>query len=217
MSIMKYRNKTLALLPLLCLALNANAQYDGDIEDWTLDLPEEEEEQKPQHIELKNALHLQFSPSTYKLGEDATMRMNEFQLGYSRYIQVLEEKPYFVEVGADMKVGLSLKGEHTCAITFRVPVNVMYKFYLRQDKDWAIAPYAGASFRVIALGIENADGVRHNLVKNGDWERCQVSWQTGLRFYMGRYFGGVSYSRDFRDDSKFPCVHECGVHVGLCF
>ena len=100
-------------------------------------------------------------------------------------------------------------------ITFRVPVNVLYKIYLSREKDYAIAPFAGASVRVIAMAHDCSSHT--NLCDNDGWERFQVAWQAGVRFYMNRYYLGISYSRDFRDSSKYPGIRECGVHVGYCF
>ena len=90
---MRPTRKIMALLAILCLSLNARAQFDDsyDVEEWTLDL-EEEEAPKPQHKEYKNALYLQYSPSRYKVNEDSRVSFNEFLIGYSRFIQVLEEK-----------------------------------------------------------------------------------------------------------------------------
>lgn len=214
---MRPTRKTMALLAILCLSLNARAQYDDtyDVEEWTLD--PEEEAPKPQHKEYKNALFLQYSPSRYKVDEDSRIKFNEFLLGYNRAIQVLEEKPYFVEVGASIKFSWETRDLKARVLTFRIPVNVLYKFYPWREKDFAIAPFAGASVRAIAMAREHTGDKSTSLLCDGNWKSFQVSWQAGLRFYWDRYFLGVSYSRDFRDSSKYPGVRECGVHVGCCF
>ena len=102
-------------------------------------------------------------------------------------------------------------------LTFRIPVNVIYKFYPWKDKDYAIAPYAGASVRAIAMARKHTGAKSTSLLCDDGWESFQIAWQTGLRFYLNRYFLGVSYSRDFRDSSKYPGVRECGVHFGYSF
>ena len=204
---------------MLSMNLKVHAQYDDnyDIEEWTLDL-EEEETPKPQHKEYKNALYLQYSPSRYKVNDDdGRIRFNEFTLGYSRYIQVIEEKPYFVEAGASIKFSWETTVMNTRALTFRVPVNVLYKWYPWEDKDYALAPYAGVSVRAIAMAREHSGEKSTNLLGNGGWDSFQVAWQAGVRFYLNRYFLGISYSRDFRDSSKYPGVRECGAHFGICF
>lgn len=211
---------TMALFVALCLSMNAFAQYDDeyDIEEWTLD-DEEEVAPKPQHKEYKNAFYLQYSPSRYKVGEEQDrIHFNEMTIGYSRFIEVVEDMPYFVEVGANMKFSWETSDLKARVLTFRIPVNVMYKWYLWKDKDYAIAPFAGASIRAIAMAREHTGAESTSLIGNPyDWHHFQVSWQTGLRFYMKRYFFGVSYSRDFRDSSKYPGVRECGVHFGVGF
>ena len=208
----------MALFAMLCLGLNAQAQFDDtyDVEEWTLD--DEEEVPKPQHKEYKNAFYLQYSPSRYKVGEAVEkVRFNEFTLGYSRFIEVVEDMPYFVEVGANMKFSWETKLMNTRAITFRIPINVIYKWYPWKDKDYAIAPFAGASIRAIAMAREHSGAESTSLLNGGGWNHFQVAWQTGVRFFLNRYFLGISYSRDFRDSSKYPGVRECGVHFGFCF
>lgn len=206
----------MALFVVLCLSLNVHAQFDDEysVDDWSLDL-EEEEAPKPQHKEYKNAIYLQYSPSRYKVSDDSRVHFNELLLGYNRIIQVVEEMPYFVEAGASIKFSWTKRKMDARLITFRIPVNVLYKIYLSKEKDYAIAPFAGASVRAIAMA---RDCTTHTNLCGGDgWGRFQVAWQTGVRFYMNRYYLGISYSRDFRDSSKFPGVRECGVHLGYCF
>ena len=206
----------MALFVMLCLGLNVQAQFDDNynVEEWTLDL-EEEDAPKPQHKEYKNAIYLQYSPSRYKVGDDNLIHFNEFLLGYNRIIQVVEDMPYFVEAGACIKYSWTKRDMNAHLITFRIPVNVLYKIYLSKEKDYAIAPFAGASCRVIAMAHSCSCGT--NLFSSDGWERFQVTWQAGIRFYLNRYYLGISYSRDFRDTSKYPSVRECGIHLGYCF
>ena len=208
---------TMALFAMLCFSLNSLAQFDDvyDLEEWTL---EDEEPPKPQHKEYKNAFYVQYSPSRYLVSDDSRIKFNEILLGYSRFIEVVEDVPFFVEVGANMKFSWETKELNARVLTFRLPVNVTYKFYPWKDKDYAIAPYAGASIRAIAMAREHTGDKSTSLIGNPyDWHHFQVAWQTGLRFYLNRYFLGISYSRDFRDSSKYPGVRECGVHLGFCF
>ena len=215
---MRPTRKIMALLAILCLSLNARAQFDDsyDVEEWTLDL-EEEEAPKPQHKEYKNAVYLQYSPSRYKVNEGSRVSFNEFLIGYSRFIQVLEEKSYFVEVGANMKFSWETSELKARVITFRIPINVLYKIYPWKEKDYAIAPFAGASVRAIAMAREHTGAKSTSLLGDGGWDSFQVSWQAGVRFYLNRFFLGVSYTRDFHDTSKYPGVRECGVHLGYSF
>ena len=209
---------TMAVFVMLCLGLQVQAQFDDeyDIEEWTLDL-EEEEAPKPQHKEYKNAIYLQYSPSRYKVSDDSRVRFNEFLLGYNRIIQVVEDVPYFVEAGANIKFSWTKSDMDARLITFRIPVNVLYKIYLSKEKDYAIAPFAGASCRVIAMAREHSESKSISLFDDAGWERFQVAWQAGLRFYLNRYYLGISYSRDFRDSSKCPGIRECSVQLGYCF
>lgn len=203
---------------MFCLCLSVKAQYDDnyDVEEWTLDF-EEEEAPKPQHKEYKNTLYLQYSPSRYQVSDNNRVKFNEFALGYSRNIQVLEEKPLFVEAGASMKFSWSQSEFNARVLTFRIPINIIYKIYPWKEKDYAIVPFAGASVRAIAMAREYSGEKSVNIMGDEGWDAFQVSWQAGIRFYLNRYFLGVSYSRDFHDTSKYPGVRECGVHVGCCF
>ncbi len=209
---------TMALCVMLCLGQSVKAQFDNnyDVEEWTLDL-DEEEPPKPQHKEYKNELYLQYSPSRYKIDEGDCIKFDEILLGYNRAIQVIEDKPYFVEVGANMKFSWETSVMDIRAITFRIPVNVMYKIYPWKEKDIAIAPYAGASLRAIAMAREHTGPKSTNLLGDDGWDSFQVAWQVGLRFYWNHYFLGVSYTRDFRDKSNYPGTRECGIHLGYSF
>lgn len=203
---MKLFRRSTGIALLLCMSSLAYAQYDNSdiVEDWTLE-DIEEDTPKPQHKEYKNALYLQYSPSRYYT-DGVKQKFNEFSVGYARYIQILEGKPYFVELGANVKYSHAKEnGVNFDLLTFRIPVNAMYKFYLSKTKDVALAPYAGVYLRAIAAGKENY------------WKSFQIGWQSGLRLYINKVYIGVSYAKDFPDENKNPHVHECSVHLGYCF
>lgn len=203
---MKLFRRSTGIALLLCMSSLAYAQYDNSdiVEDWTLE-DIEEDTPKPQHKEYKNALYLQYSPSRYYT-DGVKQKFNEFSVGYARYIQILEGKPYFVELGANVKYSHAREnGVNFDLLTFRIPVNAMYKFYLSKTKDVALAPYAGVYLRAIAAGKENY------------WKSFQIGWQSGLRLYINKVYIGVSYAKDFPDENKNPHVHECSVHLGYCF
>lgn len=203
---MKILRKSLGTLVLLCISATAYAQYDNydSVEDWTLE-DVEEETPKPQHKEYKNFLYFQYSPSRYNT-DDSKLKFHEFSVGYARSIQIMEELPYFVEVGANIKYSHAKEdGVKYDLLTFRLPVNAVYKLYLSKTKDIALAPYAGIHLRAIAAG------------KQADWKSFQIGWQTGLRFYYYKVFMGISYARDFPDETKNPHVYESSVHIGYCF
>lgn len=203
---MKSFRKNIGTILFLCICSNTYAQYDNydSVEDWTLE-DVEEEAPKPQHKEYKNALYVHYSPSRY-FTDDYKQKFHEFSLGYARSIQIMEDMPYFLEVGANVKYSHAKdNGIKYDLLTFRIPVNAVYKLYLSKTKDIALAPYAGVHIRAIAAGKED------------DWKSFQIGWQTGLRFYYNNVYLGVSYSRDFPDKEKNPHVHECSVHVGYCF
>jgi len=203
---MRLFRRSTGIILFLCMSSLTYAQYDNidTVDDWTLE-DIEEEAPKSLHKEYKNALYLQYSPSRYHTG-DVKLKFNEFSVGYARYIQILEEKPYIVEVGANIKYSHAKEnGVNFDLLTFKIPVNVLYKFYLSKTKDIALAPYAGVNVRAIAAGKE--DG----------WKSFQIGWQTGLRLYINKVYMGISYSRDFPDEGKDPHVHECSAHFGYCF
>ena len=87
----------------LCISSITYAQYDNydTVDDWTLE-DVEEEVPKPQHKEYKNFFYLQYSPSRYHT-DDTKLKFNEFSVGYARSIQIMEDMPYFLEVGANIK------------------------------------------------------------------------------------------------------------------
>ena len=203
---MKLFRRSTGIILCLCMSSLTYAQYDNidTVDDWTLE-DVEEEAPKSLHKEYSNALYLQYSPSRYYT-DDVKQKFNEFSAGYARYFQIMEGKPYFIEAGASIKYSHAKEnGVNIDLLTFKIPVNAMYKFYLSKTKDIALAPYAGVYVRAIAAGKE--DG----------WKSFQVGWQTGLRLYINKVYTGISYSRDFPDEGKNPHVHECSVHVGYCF
>ena len=203
---MKSFRRSIGTVLLLCISSIAYAQYDNydTVDDWTLE-DVEEETPKPQHKEYKNFFYFQYSPSRY-LTDDETMKFNEYSLGYARSIQVMEDLPYFVEVGANIKYShANERGVNYDLLTFRLPINAVYKLYISKTKDIALAPYAGVYIRAIAAG------------KRSDWKSFQIGWQTGLRFYYNKVFLGISYARDFPGETKYPHVRESSVHIGYCF
>ena len=203
---MKLFRKSVGTIVFLCISSITYAQYDNydTVDDWTLE-DVEEEAPKPQHKEYKNFFYLQYSPSRY-LTDEIKQKFNEFSVGYARSIQIMEDHPYFVEVGANVKYSHANEGGvNYDLLTFRIPVNAVHKFYLSKTKDIALAPYAGVHMRAIAAGKEE------------NWKSFQIGWQTGLRFYYNKLFMGISYARDFPDEAKNPHVHECSVHIGYCF
>jgi len=198
--------KSIGTFLLMCISSVTYAQYDNydNVEEWTLE-DVEEEAPKPLHKEYKNTLYLQYSPSRYYTG-DTKQKFNEFSAGYARSIQILENQPYFVEVGANIKYSHDKEnGINYDLLSFRLPVNAVYKLYLSKVKDIALAPYAGIHVRAIVAGKE--DG----------WKTFQIGWQTGLRLFINKVYAGISYARDFPDDTKNLHIRECSVHFGYCF
>ena len=116
----------------------------------------EEEAPKPQHKEYKNFFYFQYSPSRYHTDE-IKQKFHEFSIGYARSFQIIEEQPYFVELGANLKYSHAKENDiNFDLLTFRVPVNAVYKLYLSKTKDIALAPYAGVHLRAIAAGCLSA-------------------------------------------------------------
>ena len=225
---MKQFRRNIGIILFLGISSAAFAQYDDfdSVEDWTLE-DVEEEAPTPQHKEYKNFFYLQYSPSRYHTG-DNKVKFNEFTVGYARSIQIMEDMPYFVEVGANLKYSHAKENEAKYnLLTFKIPVNAVYKFYLSKTKDIALAPYAGVYMRALAVAKERQDGGEKYSLLNVDnaeftaigekWSCFQIGWQVGLKFYINKVFMGISYARDFPDKTKFPQVHECSVHIGYCF
>ena len=181
---MKSFRKNIGTILFLCICSNTYAQYDNydSVEDWTLE-DVEEEAPKPQHKEYKNALYVHYSPSRY-FTDDYKQKFHEFSVGYARSIQIMEDMPYFLEVGANVKYSHAKdNGIKYDLLTFRIPVNAVYKLYLSKTKDIALAPYAGVHIRAIAAGKED------------DWKSFQIGWQTGLRFYYNKVYLGDGCDR----------------------
>ena len=230
---MKTKRLVLCLTAAWCVALGANAQYDydGDESDGLgLYYDEEEpEDTTPPRKEYKNLIYARYSPSRYHFdGASPHLHFQEFTLGYARSLQVQEKIPFFVEAGIEMKYSYSPgDAAHENAsygmLTFRVPFNVVYKFYLSK-RDIALAPFAGVNLRLGAMAKQKLDGKKTDLFDEDlpnttgvEWERAQLGWQTGLKLCLSHTWIGVSYGRDFPDDSKLPQLHECSVHVGYSF
>ena len=229
---MKLSRLLLCLAAMWGVALGAHAQFDDTdmSDDIGLYYDEDEpEDTVPPHKEYKNLFYAQYSPSRYHFdGATPHLHFQEFTLGYARSIQVQEKLPLFVEAGLAMKYstcpGDAAHGNASYRmLSFRLPINVVYKFYFSQ-RDIALAPFAGVNLRVAALGKEKLDGAKRSLYDDGrtnttgvEWDRAQVGWQTGLKLCLYRTFVGVSYGRDFPDDTKLPALHECSVFVGYSF
>lgn len=226
---MKIIQNLLTCLLLLC-ATQVRAQYYND--DFSLDDPlfYEEEEKVDSHAVYLNHVYVQYSPTRYNLSNQAPhLSFNEFALGYTRAIQVLENKHYYAEVGAQLKYSTcpeqaAYGNASFQLLTFKLPINVVYKFYLSKNHDIALAPYAGVNFHAGLWGQESVGNSNTNLYDHDstnatqtEWERCQLGWQAGFRFYLSRFYLGVQYGRDFPDKNKEPHIHQCSASFGVCF
>ncbi len=227
---MKMKRLVLCAAAMWCVSIASHAQYDNYDDGLGLYYDEDEpEDTVPPHKAYKNMVYVQYSPTRYHFdGATPHLHFQEFSLGYARSIEVQEKTPLFVEGGVQMKYSYS-EGDpaHQDAsfrlFTFRVPFNVVYKFYFSQ-REIALVPYAGVNLRMSAMAKQKLDGKTTDLFddnkKNAtgvEWEWAQLGWQVGLRFYLNHIYTGVSYGRDFPDDSKLPEMRECSVHVGYCF
>jgi len=232
-----------------CVSLCVHAQFDTTDSDLSDDLglyydEDEAEEEKPQHHEYKNMIDVQYTPSKYTFhGGSARLHTQGFALGWNRSIQVDESMPLFVELGAQMKYDFSGESlSHGNAsyqqLAFRIPANVVYKFYLSKTRDIALAPMAGVFCQVRAMGKEELNGQKHNIVDNGNqnatgavWKRFDLGWQAGLKFCLNRFYLGFTYAQDFPDrlvnddsvdaskgeDKMVARLHEFSIHAGICF
>lgn len=228
---MKALRHLLCLMAAWCVCFGARAQFDTDYsEDLDLFYDEDEpEDTVPPHKEYANMFYVQYSPSRYHFSDITPhLHFQEFAVGYARSFQVQEKTPLFVEGGVQMKYSYS-KGDAAHAnasyriLTFRIPINVVYKFYFSQ-RDIALAPFAGVNLHLAAWGREKLDGTDNDLYDHkvpnatgAEWERIQLGWQTGVKLCLYRTYIGISYGRDFPDKSKLPDLHECSVHVGFGF
>lgn len=242
---MRKISKLICLTAVSCLSLEAKAQFDtgNDFSD-DLDLYYDDEEEKPQHKEFKNMIDLQYTPSRYTFhGASGSVQTQGFALGWAWSFQVNEGTPLFVELGTQMKYDVSGKeSDHQDAsyrqLAFRVPANVVYKFYTSRTGSFALAPMAGIFCQIRALGKEKLDGNLRNITDNGNdnttgavWKRIELGWQAGLKLYWDRYYCGFTYAQDFPDrlvnddsvdssigEDKLICrMHEYSVHFGICF
>ncbi len=239
--------KILCFAILSCMALNGYAQFDTTDDEFSEDLElyyDDDEEEKPQHREFKNMIDVQYTPSKYTFhGASPRLHTQGFALGWSRSIQVQEETPLFVEAGLQMKYDFSGESlSHGNAsyqqLAFRIPVNLVYKFYLSKTKDVALAPMAGVFAQLRAMGKEKLNGQSTDIVAEGitnttgaAWKRFELGWQAGLKMCLGRYYLGFTYAQGFPDrlvndktadsslgqDKFVTRLHEYSVHAGICF
>lgn len=218
----------------VCSSLESRAQYDGGdsgVEDWQLyDEEPADSATKPRHHEWKNMAYVRYSPSQYAFpGYTRHFHFHELAVGWARSIQVADSIALFVEPGAEMEYSFSSDdGRHGGVeyrlLTFRVPVNVTYKFYLSRTRNIALAPLAGVHFRAIAMKKEETDHQPEDILGDDQsgstrlpWDRCQLGWQVGLRLQVERFYLTASYGRDFPDKSKRPQIHKSGITAGICF
>lgn len=241
---MKTIRTLICTFALLCLGTSAFAQFENYGMDDGLGLYYDEEVKAPVHKEYKNKFDVQYSPSRYYFkGASPELSFNEVSVSYHRLFQVLEDKPFFAEIGAEMKYSHTNGDQaHQNAtydmLGFKVPVSVFYKFYVSEKNEFSIAPYAGAHFRATAWGKETLNGQSKGFINKDNnnatkayWKPCQLGWHVGLRLGLGRYYVAASYGRDFPDkltgskaskvsagkDEEIAVLHECGVHFGVCF
>lgn len=223
--------RLLLLSSIAFVCSNARAQYDNSDNgiDDLLFLDEVEEDSVPKHQEYNNQIYIQYSPTRYCF-DDLTphIHFQEFAIGYARNISIIEDKPFFAEVGGLFKFSAS-KGDiaHQNAEyklwTFRIPVAITYKLYI-PGTNIAFAPMAGTYFRCGLSAKESLNGSSYSLFNEDKpnstgtkWDRCQLGWIVGMRFHTGRFYLSANYGRDFPDENKLPQVYESSVALGLCF
>lgn len=211
---------------------NAMAQYDNtedNIDDLLFLDDVEEEDTVPPRKEYNNQVYIQYSPTRYNFdGLTPHLHFQEMAIGYARNIRIIEDKPFFAEIGGLIKYSLS-KGDnaHQNADynlwTFRIPIAITYKLYI-PGTNLAIAPLAGTYFRCGLSAKESLNGSSYSLFDEDrtnatgtKWDRCQLGWMVGVRFHAGRFYLTATYGRDYPDENKLPQVHECGISFGTCF
>ena len=228
---MKKARFLICLIAAVCMSQNVRAQFDDTDYSEDLDLYYDEEEPVdtlPAHKEFRNVLYAQYSPSRYHFrGATPKLEFQEFALGYARIIQVQEKTPLYVEAGLQMKYSHSSgDAAHQNAtydlLSFRIPINITYKWFPSRTREFAIAPFAGINVRAIAMAREKLAGATTNLMDEANttgakWNWAQIGWQAGLAFYYGPYKLAASYGNDFRDKSKLPRINECSLIVGYSF
>ena len=224
---MKKKKYLLATIVMLWAFTPANAQFVDDDFDDLLDFGVEED--IPLHDEYFNQIYVQYSPTRYNFdGITPNLNFNEFAVGYNRAIQIIENKPFFIEAGVQMKYSFSNgDDDHLNAsyklFTFKLPINVTYKLYIPHT-EVAFAPYAGVYFRAGMMGKQSLNDNKTNLYDHdlvnttgAEWERCQLGWQAGLRFWVQRFYVGFQYGKDFPDDNKLPQIYQSSVTFGVTF
>lgn len=224
--------RLLLLSSIAFVCSNAMAQYDNTddgIDDLLFLDDVEEEDSVPPRKEYDNQVYVQYAPTRYCFdGLTPHLHFQEFAVGYARNIRIIEEKPFFAEVGGLFKYSFS-KGDnaHQNAEyklwTFRIPIAITYKLYI-PGTQIAFAPLAGTYFRCGLSAKESLNGSSYSLFDEDQanatgtkWDRCQLGWIVGLRIHTGRFYLSATYGRDFPDENKLPQVYESGVAFGVCF
>lgn len=124
------------------------------------------------------------------------LRMTMWTVGYNRFVDLSEQMPLQMTVGAkfmygrvnDGNFGLTHRGEGSGQdvdemIRFCVPANLKLAFPV--VGKFAVEPYAGLNASVIS----NDTGFGGNKLNFG--------WQCGLDFSLSKFVVGVSYTNDF--------------------
>ncbi len=147
--------------------------------------------------EAKNEVYMNnslMSLSTYNKGGDdcfKRLRMTMWTVGYNRIVDLSEQMPLQMTLGAKFmygrvnegEFGLTHSGDDDEMIRFCVPANLKMAFPV--VGKFAVEPYAGLNASVIS----NDTGFGGN--------KLNLGWQCGLDFSLSKFVVGVSYTNDF--------------------
>ena len=173
-------------------------------------------------------------------GDDYPDVFHGFSFGYSRAISLSPSIPIFLEPGIATQFSFGTKtfdydeGKEThMLLSMKVPINVLYKFSVANNKIDLI-PYSGLTVRGNIWGqgkwdpddddyFYDDDDETWNLFDKDDmgddrWKRVQIGWQVGFKArFVNRILVGTSYGSDFNKYSKHSRFNSLSLTFGLTF
>jgi len=152
-----------------------------------------------------------------------------FSAGFSKAYSITAGTPLFLEAGLGVQYFtksdfLDTDDVNFSMISAKVPVNLIYEFYL-PNSNIKIDPFVGLTFRYNITGTISNDKDDKNIFDKDDmgssdytFKRFQAGWQVGVKARFGGGFSaGIAYGSDFSNiwEPKVQGGSKVKANVGM--
>ncbi len=109
-------------------------------------------------------------------------------------------------------------------MSISIPVNVAYKFTLKNNSDISIVPFVGLNLKANIIGkikYGDEDAVdqfdKDKVGEDSQWKRFQIGWNVGAGINYKALYAGLKYGTDFTELCKKVKTSNWAITVGYNF